>query len=156
MIFNNNIGLAKKIKYTVAVIGIGISLTYLLVGFEIQGFHTAVNLGTNIFYVGQGNSYLAVPHPQESIANEIRWNFGQDAKLATAIFTAESGLHCDRISKTSDYGLAQINLKAHPQYTASQLLDCKTNIKIAAKIYHQQGNWNAWVSYKNKSYLKYL
>jgi hypothetical protein len=154
--FNNNIGFAKKVKIVVGVIAIAISLGYLLVNFEIQGFNTAVELTTYLFNKPVTDYSINVPHAQNTIQNYIRWGFGQDAKLATAIFRAESGLRCDSVSKTGDYGLAQINLKAHPQYTVSQLLDCKTNLEIAARIYHQQGNFQAWSAYKNGSYKKFL
>lgn len=144
------------LKQIIWVLGLSLAVAFLLIQIMLTGWNQAVDLTTKLFDKPISDLSINVPHAQETIPNLIRWNFGSQAKLATAIFTAESGLHCNSISDTHDYGLAQINIQAHPQYTTSQLLDCKTNIEAAALIYHQQGNFNAWTAYKTGAYKRYL
>lgn len=80
-----------------------------------------------------------------------------DKNLATAIAVAlaESGGNRDAISPTNDYGLWQINKKAHPQlFTKYQWNKEVDNAKMAKQVWDGAG-WSAWSAYKNGSYLRY-
>lgn len=162
--FNNNIGWRKKLKIVVAIISISISLGYLFINFEIQGYNQAVNLLTNEFYTKQPEYQVTVPKNKETIDNLLRWTFGSEARLAKAVFKSESGLRCEAegdanlayvksgIVYGKSYGVAQIRyLPSRP--TPQQLLDCKFNIQYAKQLRDKQG-WEIWSAYNNKSYLK--
>lgn len=105
--------------------------------------------------------------------------FGVNAEIATAVLTHESSLKLDAVNyncryinpktgrlystfcKKDDYGdawsvdcgIAQINIKG--KTCPPKLLTLEENMKQVEKIYKTQG-LNAWVSYKNGSYKKYL
>lgn len=164
--FNNNLGLKRRIKLSVLYVAAGISLAYLFVSFEIQGWNQAVALGSQLFYQAPEQMQVTVPHAQDSIDNLLKWNFGSEAKLAKAIFRSESGLRCEAegdghlayqkngITYGGSYGIAQIRyLPGRP--SPAQLKDCKFAIKYAKQIRDRSG-WNVWSAYKNKSYLKFL
>ena len=85
-----------------------------------------------------------------------------DATTLTAITGAESGFGKSPVSPPNkdgsrDYGVAQINNKAWPQFggaaIASQPLDVQT--KAALHIWNTQGP-NAWTTYKNGAYRAHL
>jgi hypothetical protein len=90
--------------------------------------------------------------------------FGTDCKTFLAILKAENGTHeCTRNNRglnrngSVDYGLAQINDRATPGYTAAQLMDCKTNLDIAFMKYAGRGNrFTAWSAYNSGAYKKHL
>ncbi len=52
-------------------------------------------------------------------------------------------------------GLFQINLLAHPEYSAANLTDPVNNARAALQIYQQQG-LRAWGSYTDGRYRQYL
>lgn len=84
--------------------------------------------------------------------------FGKECKTAIAIAKAESKMNCleigDRNLEPMSYGLFQIrSFNGRP--VNKDLLDCKTNIDTAFKIYQEQG-FGPWSTYKNGAYKKYL
>ena len=79
--------------------------------------------------------------------------FGKDI-TAYAISLAESGLNCQRISKTNDYGLFQINQVHLPKFKEDKF-NCWENARVARQIYNASG-WNAWVVYSTGVYKNYL
>jgi hypothetical protein len=79
--------------------------------------------------------------------------FGKDI-TAYAIAMAESGLNCQRVSKTNDYGLFQINQVHLPKFKEDKF-NCWENARVARKIYEASG-WNAWVVYSTGVYKNYL
>lgn len=102
---------------------------------------------------------------KEAIKKYIQRVFGKQAKLATAIFTAESGLRCDAIGDGhiayfrngteygKSYGIAQIrHLEGRP--SPEQLTQCKFNIDYAYKVYDRSG-FKPWSAYTNKAYLRF-
>lgn len=99
--------------------------------------------------------------PEEYICTK-RW----DCKIAKAIFKAESGFYAYAINKnndkggTLDLGCAQLNEKWQMKpkgITRKQAFDCKFSIDIAYQIYVEWGHtFNAWSSYKNGSYKKFV
>lgn len=86
------------------------------------------------------------------------YNHFGTSKFAVAIAKAESGLNCERISSTSDYGLFQIHLPLHQwrfDKFGGDWRNCDDNARVAKEIYNERG-WEAWSAYLNKSYLKFL
>jgi hypothetical protein len=79
--------------------------------------------------------------------------FGKDI-TAYAIAMAESGLNCQRVSKTNDYGLFQINQVHLPKFKEDKF-NCWENARVARQIYEASG-WNAWVAYSTGVYKNYL
>jgi hypothetical protein len=87
----------------------------------------------------------------------------QDLATAVAVALAESGGKVDAYNPETaagtpegkgSYGLWQIYLKMHPEYTPAALLDPQTNANAAFKIYQQRGEtFAAWSTYTNGAYL---
>ena len=85
--------------------------------------------------------------------------FGDNGRVATAVFMAESGCNATSISHTNDYGVAQIN-QVHFQKIPSVkkvewLMNPENNIKLAYEIYQKQG-FKPWTAYINGAYIKFL
>lgn len=91
-----------------------------------------------------------------AVAAEIARVFGDKAKLATAVFTAESGLRSNACSSTNDWGVVQVNLTAHPQYSKDYLMDFRNNIQAAWQISNGGTRWTPWSAWKNGAYLKFI
>jgi len=72
--------------------------------------------------------------------------------MAMAIAKAESGMRCDAVSPTSDFGPMQINI-IHKW--RGNIYDCTENLLIAKQIFDEQG-WNPWVTFKNERYKNYI
>lgn len=89
---------------------------------------------------------------------------GDDVAIAAAVAMAESSGN-PRIynpetaagtpSGKGSYGLWQIYLNAHPQFSGWNLYDPQTNANAAFRVWQQEG-WRAWTTYKNGAYRKYL
>jgi len=87
-----------------------------------------------------------------------------NATIAAAIAMAESGgntnAHNPGNPRTGDiensWGLWQINLLAHPQYTAFQMQNALSNAKAMATISSGGANWNPWGTYTSGAYRKFL
>jgi Lysozyme like domain len=80
--------------------------------------------------------------------------------LAAAIAMAESGGNPGaigdlNISPGGSVGLWQINLAAHPSYTADQLTDPTANAQAAFAISSAGTNWRPWTTYMTGAYKKY-
>lgn len=155
--FNNNLGLKRKIKLVAAYIAIGISLSYLFVNFEIQAWYNATDLLSQVFYQEIKVTEVNVPHAQDTYQNLIRWTFGKDAKTALAIATAENGTHaCGRThtnkNGTTDIGIFQVN-SIHS--AKGNLYDCKDNVRVAYQIFKASGFY-PWTVYQTGAYKKFL
>jgi soluble lytic murein transglycosylase-like protein len=87
---------------------------------------------------------------------------GDDLNTAVAIAQAESSFNPNavgdlNITPGGSIGLWQVNLKAHPEYTAAQLQDAQTNANAAYAIYQAAGNaFSPWTTYNTGAYAKYL
>lgn len=81
------------------------------------------------------------------VETQIRKIFRSDARIALAVFKAESGLRCDSVSPTNDHGVAQLHGK--PIY------DCTENLLEAKRMFDRRG-WQPWVAYNSGAYKKYL
>lgn len=100
---------------------------------------------------------------KKAVVEYIKIKFGEQWKTAVAVFTAESGLTCNRYQNwlnkdnSVDHGVAQIN-SVHLWRVGGdekKLLDCRTNIDVAYQIYKEQG-FKPWVAYQNGAYEKFL
>lgn len=98
---------------------------------------------------------------------------GQAAAVAAAVAMAESG-GCQytlagpvdiRPVKVCSYrqttlenscGFWQINLKAHPSYSAPAIFDQLANAGAAIAISRDGADWSAWTTYTNGAYRQYL
>lgn len=84
---------------------------------------------------------------------------GTRLQVAVAIAMAESGGDTNALNASSieySVGLWQINLKAHPQYSLSQMQDPYQNAQAMAAISSGGKNWNPWSTYTNGSYLNFM
>lgn len=85
-----------------------------------------------------------------------------DPITATAIAMAESGGNPDAVGDTSitppygSVGLWQINVAAHPQYTADSLHDPSTNAQAALAISSGGTNFSPWSTFNSGAYQKYM
>lgn len=80
-----------------------------------------------------------------------------DPKLAAAVALAESGgvPHAIGDGGTS-FGLWQIHVPAHPEYSRSELMDPEQNAHAAYRISGGGRRWDAWTTYKTGAYKRYL
>ncbi len=87
---------------------------------------------------------------------------GANAYVAAAIAMAESSGQSSvigdlNITPGGSVGLWQINLQAHPEYSASDLMDPQSNADAAFAVYQAAGNSFApWTTFNNGSYLSFL
>ena len=108
-------------------------------------------------------SPMAIDNSKEllGIKNEIQAVFGatKDLDIILAVFKCESGFNPKAISPTGDYGVAQINLKAHynqikgdtKDEKIKNLLDYQYNIQFAKQLYDKNGLY-PWVCYTKDIY----
>ena len=94
-------------------------------------------------------------------AENAGWS-GPDLQVAVAVALAESSGNPSAVGDTTitpggSIGLWQINLAAHPQYTAAQLTDPQANANAAYSIYQAAGNtFSPWSTYTNGAYSAYI
>ena len=91
---------------------------------------------------------------------------GPDLGTAVSIALAESGgnpqaYNPERAAGAAQghgsYGLWQIYITAHPEYSAAQLLDPAYNAAAAFSVYQSAGNsFHPWSTFKNGAYLAHL
>jgi Lysozyme like domain len=87
---------------------------------------------------------------------------GPDLQVAVAVALAESSGNTGAvgdllITPGGSIGLWQINLKAHPEYTAAQLTDPQANANAAYAIYSAAGStFSPWSTYTNGAYSAYI
>jgi Lysozyme like domain len=87
---------------------------------------------------------------------------GPDLQVAVAVALAESSGNPNAVGDLAitpggSIGLWQINLKAHPQYTAAELTDPQTNANAAYAIYQAAGNqFTPWSTYNGGQYSAYI
>lgn len=108
-----------------------------------------------------------------TLEQHIQRIFGSKAKVALAVLKHESNLKLNSINYNCRYngrstfckkgdkekawsvdcGIAQVNVKG--KVCPKELMTLDGNMKAVEKVYKEQG-LNAWVSYKNKKYLRYM
>lgn len=91
---------------------------------------------------------------------------GDDLTTAVAIALAESNGNPSAYNPETaagaaqgagSYGLWQIYLTAHPEYTADELIDPVQNASAAFAIYRATGySFHPWSTFKNGAYLSYV
>lgn len=88
---------------------------------------------------------------------------GSDLQIAVAVALAESGGNTNAYNPETQanaqygsYGLWQIFIDVHPEYTSRDMFDPMENANAAYEIYSRKANFSDWSTYKNKSYLQYL
>jgi hypothetical protein len=87
---------------------------------------------------------------------------GSSLQTAVAIALAESSGNPSVVGDTNitpggSVGLMQINLAAHPQYTAAQLLDPQANMDAAYQVYQSAGgSFTPWTTYNTGAAAAYL
>jgi hypothetical protein len=134
-----------EIFIIIAIVG----LAYLIVTSGTAGASTLGGL------LGENLSYAAL--------RQLAVNAGfSDPDTAAAIAMAESSGNPSAVGDISitpggSIGLWQINLAAHPEYTADQLKDPQTNANAAYAIYAAAGNsFTPWTTYNTGAYQAYL
>lgn len=99
---------------------------------------------------------MAVLSYKQMYAYNVAAGFtGSDAITMTAIDQAESSGNTTAINYIPCVGIAQINVKTHPQYTVSEMFDPAANAQAAHKIWQTQG-FSAWTTYTSGTYKRYL
>jgi hypothetical protein len=91
---------------------------------------------------------------------------GADAYIAAAVAMAESSgdpnaYNPETAANTPEgqgsYGLWQIYLKAHPEYSGYNLYDPQTNANAAFEIYSARGGtFAAWSTFNSRAYEQYV
>ena len=87
---------------------------------------------------------------------------GNALNIATAIAMAESGGNTQVINPGSptdneySVGLWQINLRAHPEYTVSQMIDPVKNANAMMAISSRGTNWYPWGTFTSGKYLQFM
>jgi len=99
------------------------------------------------------------------------WGDYKTSMIAIAIFSCESGLDPEAISKTGDIGIAQINWATWKKaiyekfgYTAIDMFNVDKNLEVAYWIWDRGngvegdgiGSWEAWSVYKSGLYVSCL
>lgn len=100
---------------------------------------------------------IVVKEKELTIEEKIQKKFPECPEVMIAIAKAESNLDPKAINintnKSIDIGLFQIN-SVHDKEQL-KLFDVDTNIEVAREIYEKQG-LQAWASFNNKSFMKFL
>lgn len=79
------------------------------------------------------------------------------APIAAAVALAESSGDPRNVGDGgTSYGLWQVHLPAHPQYSASQMQNPLENAKAAVQISGNGTNWHPWTTYNTGAYQQYL
>jgi hypothetical protein len=86
---------------------------------------------------------------------------GSSLQTAVAIALAESSGNPNVVGDTNltpggSVGLWQINLAAHPQYSAADLLDPQANANAAFALYQASGGFSPWTTFKTGAYASLL
>lgn len=122
-------------------------------------------------------TYVRAKTQDEILDQHIQRIFGNKAKIATAVFTHESGMNLRKVNYDCTYivngkkqytfchkgdeakawsvdcGIGQINTKG--KVCPEHLLTLEGNVIAIEKVYKEQG-LQAWVSYTSGAYKKYL
>ena len=87
-----------------------------------------------------------------TIEEKIKKVFGNKGDEAVKVFTCESGLNPNAVSRTFDIGVAQVNYKVWNKTFGQNLADYQDvdkNLNMAKYIYDLSGNFRAWSSSKS-------
>lgn len=115
--------------------------------------------------LGAGCSVLAGHHYSQAEVKGLLAQAGWPSNLIdkmSAIVMGESGGWSEAHNGCGEnsWGLAQVYIDVHPEYTAAQMKDPIQNLRAAYKIYTDRGGgtkgFNAWGAFSNGSYAKFL
>lgn len=82
---------------------------------------------------------------------------GADLATATAVALAESSGDPNVDNPEGSYGLWQIYLPLHPEFTGWDLHDPQTNANAAFQVYSAAGGtFRPWTTFKTGAYLAYM
>ena len=82
---------------------------------------------------------------------------GPDLATATAVALAESSGDPVAYNPEGSYGLWQIYLKMHPEFSVTQVLDPQGNAQAAYQIYLQAGSsFRPWSTYNSGRYMGFM
>ena len=82
---------------------------------------------------------------------------GPDLATAAAIALAESSGNPQAVNPEGSYGLWQIYLKDHPEFSSTDLFQPDANAAAAFTIYQQAGaSFRPWSTFKSGAYMKYM
>lgn len=82
----------------------------------------------------------------QAFASTTATQDGLNVNRFLATINCESGWEWDATSTTGDYGIAQWNLRSHPDFTKTQALDPYWSIREMG-LYWQDGLQKSWVCY---------
>lgn len=83
---------------------------------------------------------------------------GNTNAVNNSAYPNRPGYHAPVAGAQKEYsvGLWQINLLAHPSYTAAQMLTQAGNVVAAIAISGNGAHWSPWSTYTSGAYKKYL
>jgi hypothetical protein len=82
---------------------------------------------------------------------------GNDVDIATAVAMAESSGNPQAYNPEGSYGLWQIYLQDHPEFTGWNLYDPQTNARAAYQVYAKAGGrFTPWTTFKTGAFQKFL
>jgi hypothetical protein len=83
---------------------------------------------------------------------------GEALVTAVAVAMAESGgvPQKSKFEGEESYGMWQVHIPSHPEYTPDQMMDPTQNAQAAFKISGGGQNWKPWSVYKSGAYQQYL
>lgn len=90
---------------------------------------------------------------------------GADLATAVAVALAESGgdpqaynpeVHAGAAQGYGSFGLWQIYLQAHPEFSGLNLFDPQANASAAFSVYSRAGGFSPWATYKEGTYLAFI
>lgn len=92
----------------------------------------------------------AAPIDLQSFASTTADRYHLDTKLFHDVIQCESRFNPNATSTTGDFGVAQWNAKAHPEYSMQEMLDPYFSITEMAKAW-ALGKQKMWVCYRKLS-----
>jgi len=81
---------------------------------------------------------------------------GADLMTAVAIALAESSGDPTAINPEGSYGLWQIYMPMHPEFSGVNLLDPQANAAAAFSVYSKAHGFQPWTTFGSGAYQKYL
>ena len=117
------------------------------------------NLGSGNMYIVALNSppqrlqVAKMGYPRLQYVLDRVAEAGINPKIAEAVIRCESNWKPTVVSRTSDYGLWQLNLPSHPSVTKECALDVNCSTEYAIQMIKRSG-WYPWVCARNLGYVK--
>lgn len=113
----------------------------------------AVLGGAALFLLGASKGQILTLAQMRDLATRAGF---PDPVLAAAVAMAESGGRASVVGPTGDYGLWQIHVAAHPQYTPAALLNPEYNALAALDISKRGTDWTPWATFNKGLHLRWM